>query len=155
MPEQMKNFIILISAIAVVLILIVLFCTSKSKVRKLISMFLNDDSASYKNNAPEPRNKRPAQPEKAKKSSQPQIEMATLVRKCDDRRRIIESTGQTKIEDEFYELVFKSRKGKTIIIECSRNAYNNIPFNQQGSLTYKRDRLIKFKYFGGIIHNDD
>ena len=74
MPEQMKNFIILISAIAVVLILIVLFCTSKSKVRKVISMFLTDDSASYKNNAPEPRNKRPAQPEKVKKSSQPQYD---------------------------------------------------------------------------------
>jgi hypothetical protein len=80
--------------------------------------------------------------------------MATLIRKSDDRLRVIESTGQVKMIDEYYELVFVTRKGKTLKIECSRNAYEKVPFNQQGSLTYKRGRLVKFKYYEDTVYNN-
>ena len=80
--------------------------------------------------------------------------MATLIRKCDDRLRIIESTGQQKLVDEYYELVFLSRKGQKIKVECSRQAYDRIPFNQQGSLTYKRNTLVKFKYYEDTVYNN-
>ena len=61
--------------------------------------------------------------------------------------------GQTRLMEEFYQLVFKTRKGHTIKVECSRQAYEQIPFNQQGSLTYKKNTLVKFKYLEGTIYN--
>ena len=95
------------------------------------------------------RQEQPAQ----KKTSEPIVEMATLVQKCDDRMRIIESTGQVKLVDEYYELVFVTRKGQKLKIECSREAYDKVPFNQQGSLTYKRNTLVKFKYYEDTVFN--
>ena len=32
-------------------------------------------------------------------------------------------------------------------------AYEKIPFNQQGSLTYKKNMLVKFKYYEDTIYN--
>ncbi len=46
-----------------------------------------------------------------KYTSERQVEMVTLIRKSDDRLRVIESTGQSRLLDEYYELVFKNRKG--------------------------------------------
>ena len=98
--------------------------------------------------------RRPAEEGVQKKTSEPIVEMATLVRKSDDRLRVIESTGQQKLLDEYYELVFVTRKGQKLKIECSREAYDKIPFNQQGSLTYKRNTLVKFKYYEDTVYNN-
>ncbi len=91
--------------------------------------------------------------EDVRKSPESMVEMATLIQKSDDRLRIIESTGQSKLVDEYYELLFVTRKGKKIKIQCSRDAYDKIPFNQQGSLTYRRNVLVKFKYYEDIVYN--
>ena len=53
-----------------------------------------------------------------KRTSEPIVEMATLVRKSDDRLRVIESTGQVRLVDEYYELIFVTRKGQKLKIEC-------------------------------------
>ena len=79
--------------------------------------------------------------------------MATLIRKCDDRLRVIESSGQVKLIDEYYELMFMTRKGQKLKIQCSRDAYEKVPFNQEGSLTYKRNTLVKFKYYEDTVFN--
>lgn len=151
MNENMHKLLILLGAIAVVLVLVILLFTKNSPFMKLMRNFLSDGESdgSQKN-----------QPIKKKKSSRPQqkyneplIEMATLVRKCDDRLRIIESSGQVRFIDEYYELIFRTRKGNNLKIQCSREAYERIPFNQQGSLTYKNSKLIRFKFYDGVVNN--
>ena len=79
--------------------------------------------------------------------------MATLIRKSDDRLRIIESDGNIKLIDEYYELTFINRKGQTVKIECSADAYEKIPFNQEGSLTYRKNKLVKFKYYEDTVYD--
>ena len=161
MTPELRRLLIILSAIAIILILIMLLFSGKSSFRKFIFLFLeeqDDDDGSAK-----PRNvssakaaqsgRRASGATNQKKTSEPIVEMATLVRKSDDRLRVIESTGQVKLVDEYYELVFVTRKGQKLKIECSAEAYNKVPFNQQGSLTYKRNTLVKFKYYEDTVFN--
>lgn len=176
MTDQMKNLIILLCAIAVVLLVVILLFTGKSPFMKFMSIFLEEDNGershgnkssgavkrsnpSNENNHAHPENvntsgKSRPQEDNQKRTSEPIVEMATLIRKSDDRLRVVESTGQVKLIDEYYELVFATRKGRTLKIECSRAAYDKVPFNQQGSLTYKRNTLVKFKYYEDTIYNN-
>lgn len=166
MTDQMKNLIFLLCGIAVVLLIIVLLFTGKSPFMKFMSIFLEEThdgehedngrgkkSPQYNENV-NTSQKHHSQQTEQRKTSEPIVEMATLIRKSDDRLRVIESTGQVKMIDEYYELVFLTRKNKTLKIECSRTAYDKIPFNQQGSLTYKRNVLVKFKYYEDTIFNN-
>jgi hypothetical protein len=159
MTPQLKNLLIILGAIAVVLIVVITLFSSKSSFRKTLTMFLDGDkepdymmqqrgSGAVRRGAP------PVHQEEVQKStSEPIVVMATLIRKSDERRHVIESTGQEHIEDEYYELVFVTRKGKKLKIECSAEAYGKVPFNQQGSLTYKRNMLVKFKYYEDTVFN--
>ena len=151
MSEQLKHLLILLAGIVVILLIVILLFSGKSSFRRFLSVFLKDQG-----NGDTDRGNRSASlsPENdQKKSSGPVVEMATLIRKSDDRLRIIESTGKEEIRDAYYELVFVTRKGRNVSIECSPEAYEKIPFNQQGSLTYKRNTLVKFKYYEDTVYN--
>lgn len=164
MTPQLRNLLILLSAIAIILILIMLLFSGNSSFRRVISLFLEErtdddggNGASKKGSSAHKsqgnrKGSSSSQPTQ-KRTSEPIVEMATLVRKSDDRLRVIESTGQVKLVDEYYELVFVTRKGQKLKIECSAEAYNKVPFNQQGSLTYKRNTLVKFKYYEDTVFN--
>ena len=154
---QMRNLLITLGTIAVVLLLIILLFGGKSPFMRFMNLFLEEKGSGQGGGAPmrgERPSRRPADEGVQKKTSEPIVEMATLVRKSDDRLRVIESTGQQKLLDEYYELVFVTRKGQKLKIECSREAYDKIPFNQQGSLTYKRNTLVKFKYYEDTVYNN-
>ena len=169
MTPQLKNLMILLGAIIVVLLVIIILFSGKSPFRRFISFFIEDEEEANArkngrgnrqrggmgapNGRPMPVQQQRPQEEMQKSTSEPIVEMATLVRKSDDRQRVIESSGQVKIIDEYYELNFVTRKGKKLRIECSAEAYEKIPFNQQGSLTYRRNMLVKFKYYGDTIYN--
>ena len=167
MTQQMRNLLILLAAIVVVLILIILLFSGKSAFRRFLSLFLEERSDDYDdgdmpvksapaNRAPQQHDRRVGQNDEfaqQKRTSEPIVEMATLIRKSDDRMRIIESTGQVKLVDEYYELIFVTRKGQKLKIECSAEAYDKVPFNQQGSLTYRRNTLVKFKYYEDTVFN--
>ena len=169
MTEQMRNLIILLCGIAVALLLAILLFTKKSPFMKFLSIFLEErddddapksggknkkNSGSNRYNANVNTSQRQLPNEDVqKRTSEPIVEMATLIRKSDDRLRVIESTGQTKLIDEYYELVFVTRRGKTLKIECSRAAYEKMPFNQQGSLTFRKNTLVKFNYYADTIFN--
>ncbi|MCR4639808.1 hypothetical protein [Ruminococcus sp.] len=165
MTEQLKNLLILLAAIVVVLILVILLFSGKSSFRRLLSLFLEeredyegDDGADeggvpVKQQTPTQRRRAAVEDNMQKRTSEPIVEMATLVRKSDDRLRVIESTGQVRLVDEYYELIFVTRKGQKLKIECSAEAYEKVPFNQQGSLTYKRNTLVKFKYYEDTVFN--
>ncbi|WP_024861566.1 DUF2500 family protein [Ruminococcus flavefaciens] len=164
MTEQLKNLLILLAAIVVVLILIILLFSGKSHFRRLLSLFLEEredyegggreeEAVPAKQLTPTQRRRAAVEEAPQKRTSEPIVEMATLVRKSDDRLRVIESTGQVRLVDEYYELIFVTRKGQKLKIECSAEAYEKVPFNQQGSLTYKRNTLVKFKYYEDTVFN--
>lgn len=169
MTPQLRNLLILLAAIVVILILIILLFSGKSSFRRFLSLFLEEDddngsggrsggyrepSGASERSMPAARRSEPVdEPVQQKRTSEPIVEMATLVRKSDDRLRVIESTGQVRLVDEYYELVFVTRKGQKLKIECSAEAYDKVPFNQQGSLTYKRNTLVKFKYYEDTVFN--
>lgn len=172
MDSQLKKLLIILGGIVVALVLVIILFSGKSFFMRFLSIFL-EDTSEFDDDRPVPKGRGGVRPQRQggysenvntsnrrpdnavqKKTSEPIVEMATLIRKSDDRLRVIESTGQQKLIDEYYELVFVTRKGRTLKIECSRNAYERIPFNQQGSLTYKRNTLVKFKYYEDIIYNN-
>jgi len=152
MSEPLKNLLVLLGAIVVVLVLVILLFGGKGPLRKFISLFLEENEGYDEDEHAKHRPEQPKEPVQ-KSTSEPLVVMATLIRKSDDRLRIIESTGQTKLVDEYYELVFVTRKGQKLKIECSAEAYEKVPFNQQGSLTYKRNTLVKFKYYEDTVYN--
>ncbi len=153
MTDEMKKLMILLIGIAVVLLIVIILFAGKSPFRRFISLFLEeyDDDGNGAPNRVNSSHKKGN--EVQKKTFEPLVELATLIRKSDDRLRVVEASGQVKLIDEYYELVFVTRKGKTLKIQCSRDAYNKIPFNQQGSLTYKRNVLVKFKYYEDTVYN--
>lgn len=81
-------------------------------------------------------------------------EMAILTHKIDERRRVVDSNGHSTLFDEYFELVFDTRRGETIRLVASRAAFKEVPFNQDGALTYKRGRFIRFKYQGGTVSDE-
>ncbi len=151
MTPQMRNLLILLGAIVIVLILVVLLFGGKSPFMRLMNIFLEETDES---GVPVKKEKKKKGEPVQKNTSQPVVEMAELVRKRDDRLRIIESDGREQLIDAYYELEFITRKGQTVKIQCSEKAYGKIPFGQQGSLTYKRNMLVKFKYYEDTVFND-
>lgn len=153
MTPQLKNLLILLAGIVVLLIVIIFLFSGKSRFQRILSIFL-EESDNGENSGSQCVNSGGANSRtEQRKTSEPIVEMATLIRKSDDRLRVIESTGQIEIKDAYYELVFVTRKGQKIAIQCSPEAYEKMPFNQQGSLTYKRNTLVKFKYYEDTVYN--
>ncbi len=142
MSPEIRNMLIMFGAIAIALIFIIITFGGDSPLQRFISLFLEE----------EPDDDEPVE---RKSFSAPVVEMATLIRKSDDRLRVIESNGNVKLVDEYYELTFVTRKGRNVKIECSADAYEKIPFNQQGSLTYRKNKLVKFKYYEDTVYDND
>lgn len=156
MSPQLKNLLILLAGMVVILLIIILLFSGKSPFRRFLSVFLEDQGDSGSDGVRRSnsvRNTESSRNGAQKKVSGPVVEMATLIRKCDDRLRIIESTGKVEIKDAYYELIFVTRKGRNVTIECSPEAYEKVPFNQKGSLTYKKNTLVKFKYYEDTVYN--
>lgn len=181
MGEPLKNLLIMLGAIVVILLLVILLFRGKSPVMKFLNLFFEEDenfpkqhsqTASYRSSAVSASNQsaqpqqmsydQPDQPQYTepqytapKKTGEPIVEMATLIRKSDDRLRIIERDGSQRLIDAYYELIFETRKGQHLKITCSPEAYEKIPFDEQGSLTYKRGVLVKFKMYDRTIYNNE
>ena len=60
-------------------------------------------------------------------------------------------SGTLKLYNEYYELIFKTRKGDILHLVTSKQAYVNMPFHQQGTLTFQGERLIRFQYADGEV----
>ena len=59
--------------------------------------------------------------------------MVMLVQKVDERRRTIDPNGTSKLYNEYYELIFKTRKGEILHIVTTKVVYKEVPFNQHSS----------------------
>lgn len=136
MPPEIRSIFIMFGAVAVSLIFIIITFGGRHPLERFISLFLEEISD-----------------EELEKLPESYVEMATLIKKSDDRLRIIENNGNVRITDEYYELTFVTRKGRTLKIECSPDAYEKIPFDEQGSLTYRKNKLVRFKYSEDIIYD--
>lgn len=169
----MNNFLIVTAAIIVVLLLLVLLGGKRQKWHKIVNFFVEeldengvptdpvrlpspfsgDRKKGQTHSRPHAQQKAPPAPAR-RNPHQAYTEMAILMQKIDDRRRVVDSSGHSTLYDEYFELVFENRKGGTIRLEASRAAFKEVPFNQEGALTYKHGMFIKFKYNGGLISDE-
>ena len=148
MPFDLKTLLIVSALMIGVLALtaIVLFLFFRHIFYSLLSFFVTDNGKTGEHEKflePVKSVKR----RKQKSVSEPLVEVCTLVRKCDDRMRVIEKDGTEKITDGYYELTFITRKQNELIIACSPEVYDKIPFGKEGSLTYRRNTLVRFRYY--------
>ncbi len=152
----MEQFLVILVAACVVLLLIVIFGGKKLSLRKLLYFFIEEVDAPPGTHIPTKPSQRMAarQAQTRKNANLPYTEMATLVQKIDERRRVVDSSGHSTLYDEYFELVFLTRKNERLHVTASRAAFKEIPFNQQGSLTHKKGRLVKFKTMGRVISDE-
>jgi hypothetical protein len=158
----MEAFLTIFIGVAVVLLLVVIFGGKKHNWRKLLYFFIeevDEDEVQSRHSARSSRNSARRKTESRhgssrRNSNQAYTEMAILLQKIDERRRVVDSSGHSTLYDEYFELVFQTRKGEELHLTASRAAFKEIPFNQQGSLTHKKGTLIKFKYAGGLISDE-
>ena len=154
----MKNFFIILGAVFLILMLLVIFGGKKTR-RKIFNYFVEEvEDTPFRPDPTEKKNRRKSQGAGSKaprrNHNQAVTEMAILAQKIDERRRVVDSTGHSKIYDEYFELVFTTRKGETLRLVTSRATFKEVPFNQEGALTHKKGMLLKFKYHGGVITGD-
>lgn len=155
----MKNFFIILGAVVLILLLLVIFGGKKTR-RKIFGFFVEEvEETPFRPDPTEKKTRRKPQRPAAKSptrrnANQAVTEMAILAQKIDERRRVVDSTGHSRIFDEYFELVFTTRKGETLRLVTSRATFKEVPFNQEGALTHKKGMLLKFKYHGGVITDE-
>ncbi len=158
--DAIDNFLIIMIAVAVVLLLVVMLGSRQSPFRQKLSKILVQNPNVEKKQALEfnreyyiigERNMR--RPNRGKNPSRTVIAM--LVQKVDERRRTMDPSGTMKLYNEYYELIFKTRKGEVLHIVTSKQAYLETPFHQQGQLTFQGDQLIRFQYAGGEVVEEE
>lgn len=152
--DAIDNFLIIIISVAVILLLVVMLGSRQSPFRKKIAAFLTPPGKGTEKLefnleyyvTGERIMRRPFS-----KNTAAKVEPAILVQKVDERRRTMDPSGNLKLYNEYYELIFKTRKGDIIHLITSKDAYLAVPFHQTGDLQYKGERLISFRYSGGEI----
>ena len=164
----MKEFLIVFAAIVVILLLIVMIGGNKPFFRKIFRFFVEEvdednppppiptpaDYLARLRNTRAPERPRRRHNDPRRSAGQTYTEMAMLMQKIDERRRVVDSNGHSTLYDEYFELVFETRRGEMIHLKASRAAFKEIPFNQSGSLTFRNGTLIKFKCIGGLISDE-
>lgn len=148
MHFDLTTFLIVLAIMAasVLIIGLFLYLFFRSTFYGIRSFFVSDNSETGEHEKLlEPVHARKRRRQKS--VSEPLVEVCTLIRKSDDRLRVIERDGTEKISDALYELTFVTRKKQELIIICSGEVYDKVPFDKEGALTYKRNRLVKFKYY--------
>lgn len=158
--DAIDNFLIIMVAVAIVLLLVVMLGSHQSPFRQRLSKILVQNPNAVDKRQPlefnreyyitGERNMR--RPNRGK--NPPRTVIAILVQKVDERRRTMDPSGTMKLYNEYYELIFKTRKGDILHIVTSKRAYIETPFHQQGQLTFQGDRLIQFQYPGGEVRED-
>lgn len=158
--DAIDNFLIIVVAVAIVLLLVVMLGSRQSPFRHKLSHMLMQNPNSNEKRMPLEFNReyyvtgerRMRKPNRGKNPSRSVI--AILVQKVDERRRTLDPSGTMKLYNEYYELIFKTRKGEILHIVTSKQAYSETPFHQQGQLTFQGDQLIRFQYNGGEVVED-
>ena len=154
--DAIDNFLIVVVAIAVVLLLVVMLGSRQSPFRRKLSQILVQNPRTAKHQPLEFNREYYITGEKTMRrpirgKNPARTEQAVLVQKVDERRRTIDPSGTLKLYNEYYELIFKTRKGDILHLVTSKQAYVHMPFHQQGTLTFQGERLIRFQYADGEV----
>ncbi|MCD7959276.1 MAG: DUF2500 domain-containing protein [Ruminococcus sp.] len=154
--DAIDNFLIIVVAVAIVLLLVVMLGSRQSAFRHKITALLGENPAEKKRQATEFNRQYYITGERSMRKpsrgkNPPQTVIAVLVQKVDERRRTVDPGGTMKLYNEYYELIFKTRKGEILHIVTSKRTYVETPFHQQGQLTFQGDQLIRFQYSGGEV----
>ena len=136
--NAIDNFLIIMVAVAIVLLLVVMLGSRQSPFRQKLSKLLVQNPNAADRRQPLEFNReyyitgeRPMRkPNRGK--NPPRTVIAVLVQKVDERRRTMDPSGTMKLYNEYYELIFKTRKGDVLHIVTSKKAYIETPFHQQG-----------------------
>lgn len=158
--DAIDNFLIIMVAVTIVLLLVVMLGSRQSQFWHKISRILPQNPNSNEKRMPLEYNREyyvtgernMRKPNRGKNPSRSVI--AVLVQKVDERRRTMDPSGTMKLYNEYYELIFKTRKGEILHIVTSKRTYVETPFHQQGQLTFQGDQLIRFQYNGGEVVED-
>ncbi len=157
--DAIDHFLIVIVAVAIVLLLVVMLGSRQSPFRQRLGKFLvqNPDGSGKRqlefNREYYITGERPMR-RSNRGTAPPRTVLAVLVQKVDERRRTMDPSGTLKLYNEYYELIFKTRRGDILHIVTSKQAYVETPFHQQGQLTFQGDRLIRFQYAGGEVKEE-
>lgn len=154
--EAINNFLIIVIAVAIVLFLVVLLGSKRSRFRQKFEELFAQDTVGTGGHRMEFNREYYITGEKnmrlfSKGKNPLRTEMVVLVQKVDERRRTLDPSGTSKLYNEYYELIFRTRKGEILHIVTTKVVYKEIPFNQQGSLTFRGEQFVKFKFLGGEI----
>ncbi len=147
MSQVVLTLLIAGGIIAVIgLVGVILYLFSKETFFKALSFFVMDNGKAEESDMKLEQVKLPEK--KVQKSkAKPSTELCKLISKSDDRLRTIDNLGVERIVDSYYELVFVTRKKEKLYIACSAEAYDNVPFDSEGELTYRRNTLVRFRYY--------
>lgn len=154
--DAFDNFIIVAVAVAIVLLLAVMFGARQSPLRAVLRKILVQNPHAVRHQTPEFNRQYYITGERPPRhaphgNNQPHSVMATLVQKVDERRRTIDPGGTAKLYNEYYELIFRTRDNYILHLVTSKRVYMEIPFSQLGKLTFQGDGLVQFQYPGGEI----
>lgn len=154
--EAINNFLIIVITVAIVLFLVVLLGSKRSRFRQKFEELFAQDTVGTGGHRMEFNREYYITGEKnmrlfSKGKNPLRTEMVVLVQKVDERRRTLDPSGTSKLYNEYYELIFRTRKGEILHIVTTKVVYKEIPFNQQGSLTFRGEQFVKFKFLGGEI----
>ncbi len=154
--DAIDNFLIVMTAVAIVLLLVVMLGSRQSPFRHALHKILVQNPNGDKRQPLEFNREYYVTGERIMRrpnrgTAPARSAIAVLVQKVDERRRTTDPNGVMKLYNEYYELIFKTRKGDIIHIVTSKQAYLDMPFHQQGQLTFQGDQLIRFQYPGGEV----
>lgn len=76
---------------------------------------------------------------------------AQLISKTDERKRTEKADGSVKIQNDKYELVFRTKNNDEKVFAVSRQVFKNIPVGEKGNLIYHKNQFLKFRFSGGTV----
>ena len=147
--NAIDNFLIIMVAVAVVLLLVVMLGSRQSPFRQKLSRLLVQNPNTADKRQPLEFNREyyitgeraMRRPNRGK--NPPRTVIAVLVQKVDERRRTMDPSGTLKLYNDVLHIV------------TSKKAYIETPFHQQGQLTFQGDRLIRFQYPEGEVTENE
>jgi hypothetical protein len=143
--EAMNHFIVIILALAFILVVVLALSSKSSAFHRFMSKILEDEV---------PQNEHKSYLNGMKKKSRgTRTELVMLVQKIDERKRISDARGHYKLFNEYYELIFRTKSGEPIHIITNKEIFRQVPFNQQGYLSFRRDEFVKFRSKSGTIED--
>lgn len=74
-----------------------------------------------------------------------QTETAFVIRKADERLRMLDEFHHSSIQNEKYALIFQREDGSEFQLSCSKAAHSKIPYRVTGTVTFRNQKLLRFE----------